>query len=61
MIDDNKRAEIDQASAWLAECLPPLWWSLFEGCLQAGFTESNAIDLVKTYIVANNAIGFRAP
>jgi hypothetical protein len=49
MIDPAKRAELDQAQAALAEYLPSLW---NDACIREGFSEEQALVLVKTYILS---------
>ena len=53
MLDDRKRAELDQASAALTEAFPPLWRNLYLRCVEEGFAEEEALALVKAYIIAN--------
>lgn len=50
MIDAEKRAMLDQAKAEIEEVLPGMWWGLYNGCVKEGFTELQAIDLVKAFI-----------
>ncbi len=45
-------AKMDQAGAFLGDCLPKLWRRLYLGCIGEGFTEWQAIELVKAYLVA---------
>ena len=49
---DKIRAEVDQSTAFLVETQPMLWWGLYQGAMKQGFTEKQAIDLVKTQISA---------
>jgi len=53
MIDPAKLAAFDQAAQTLGEILPPLWHSLYRGCLLAGFDKEQAIRLVEEYIAAS--------
>ena len=34
----------------MGDSFPPLWRRLYEGCIAAGFTEEQALALVKVYI-----------
>jgi hypothetical protein len=51
MLDAEKRAEFDQGNELLGEVLPPHWKRLFDGCVNEGFREDQAMELVKAYIV----------
>ena len=57
MLDEKMRAQLDQSSALLAEMLPPLWWGLYRACVDEGFTESQALELVKTYLSSTVRVG----
>lgn len=46
--DDVSR--FDQSAAFMGDSFPPLWRRLYEGCIAAGFTEEQALALVKVYI-----------
>jgi len=59
MLDEKLRAELDQASAGLIELFPPLWWGLFQSCIAEGFTEVQALELVKAYILSQAAGGVK--
>lgn len=52
MIDPNKLAEYDQNLAFACEHNPRLYWGLFKGYKEAGFTEEQAMDLIRTQIIA---------
>jgi hypothetical protein len=54
---EKQRAEVDQAAAWLVDSLPPLWHNLYKQCRKEGFTELQAFELVKTYILAQATNG----
>ena len=43
-------ADMDQANRMLCDALPGLWWGLYEGCLNQGFSEDQSLELVKEYI-----------
>ena len=59
MLDDKKRAELDQASASLGESFPLLWRSIYRNCLLEGFDKSESFRLVQTYILSNAPNGIR--
>ena len=60
MLDDKTRAAIDQAKAGAEEIFPPLWYGLYRRCVEEGFTEDQAIRLVKAYIVSMCPFGVRS-
>lgn len=45
-------ADFDQASKAIIDGFPVLWWGLYKGCVDQGFTEGQAIALVMTYITS---------
>lgn len=53
MLNDQKRAELDQAMVAIAEFLPPLWRQLYIKLIEQEFTETQSLELVKTYIMAS--------
>jgi len=57
VLDDKVKAKLDQSSALLAEMLPPLWWGIYKACVDEGFTESQALELVKTYLSSTVRVG----
>lgn len=50
MLDERQNAEMDQNISNLAETYPRLWWAMFDSLKDRGFTESQALELVKEYI-----------
>ena len=52
MLDDKTRALLDQARAGLEETFPSLWHGLYSRCVEEGFTEEQALQLVRTYIMS---------
>lgn len=52
MLDPKMRADLDQAQAALVESVPPMLWGLFLEYRRVGFTEAQAMDLVKTQLAA---------
>ena len=46
-------ADMDQASKAMADTFPTLWWGLFKGCVDKGFTREEALELVKAQIREN--------
>ncbi len=47
---DRERADNDRKLAELRDFLPALWWALYSGCLEKGFSEIQALELVKVFI-----------
>lgn len=43
------KADMDQKLAEVRVLLT-LWWSIYSGCLEKGFTEQQAIELLKVFI-----------
>lgn len=43
--------KFDQAAAQLRDTLPPLWYGLYQGCIDAGFSHAQAFCLVQTYVL----------
>lgn len=52
MLDDKKRAELDQNLAAMLEYFPVQWRQLYLRLIEEGFEEPQALDLLKTYIKA---------
>jgi hypothetical protein len=50
---DNSK--LDQSTALIAEICPPHWRRLYENCIREGFLESQALELVKTYIISTGS------
>ncbi len=59
MLSEKVRAEVEQGIAEFVEVFPSVWHQLFEKCVKEGFSEEQAMDLVKTYILSQNAYGIR--
>lgn len=49
MLDDKKRAEIDQASTLVGEALPAYWAEVYRG-LNKHFNDQEAWELLKIYV-----------
>jgi hypothetical protein len=54
---NEDQAKIDQATALIAELCPPHWRRLYQNCMREGFSENQAFELVKTYILGTNTRG----
>lgn len=48
----KKLQELDQTLANISSTAPRLWRGIYDGLIEQGFNESQAIDLVKTFIQA---------
>jgi hypothetical protein len=55
MLNDKMRSELEQNQALMIELWPPLWRQLYEALLEKKFTETQALELVKTYILSTGA------
>jgi hypothetical protein len=53
--------EDEQARASFRDGLPPMWWNLYQGCLQTGFSEKQGMWLLACFILAQNPYGIRPP
>ena len=53
-MDPKQRAEFDQNMALMLDFVPTAWWQLYVRLIAEGFTESQAMDLVKTYVTATS-------
>lgn len=54
-MDPNKTMQlhqIEQATALMAEVLPPLWKRLLDNCIEAGFDKDTALRLVMVQLHA---------
>lgn len=45
--------DLDQAVATVGDMWPPLWRRIYDNLLSEGFTEQQAMSLLKTYIMAS--------
>jgi hypothetical protein len=52
-------SDMEQARAFVVDNFPSLWYGLFEACKTEGFTEDQAMDILKIYIstTLSNRIG----
>lgn len=54
MLDDSKRAQIDQELAEMAEVLPKGWRAIYLGCIAEGFSEEQAMRIIIAFIQKPN-------
>ena len=59
MLDDKKRAEMDQASTMLVEFLPPLWRQIYNGLRKEEFDTRDSMELLKCYILSQGTAPIR--
>lgn len=52
-------AAVEQAQSAVADLLPPFWHRLHRNTVTEGFTNSEALELLKTYILSQNPYGIR--
>lgn len=50
MLDEKITAALDQGIAAISEMCPPLWWGLYEGCKKQGFSDDQAMEILKTIV-----------
>lgn len=55
MITPKEKAEMDQSMALVADMLPLIWHNLFVNLCKQGFSELQALDLIKTYIMSQGS------
>jgi hypothetical protein len=51
----------DQEMARVRDHLPRMWWSVYQGCREAGFSETQSMALLQTFILSLNTGGIRPP
>ena len=49
--------KIDQAMAAMGEFLPKLWWSIYQGCIDQGFTKDQAFSILIQYMKSTGVPG----
>lgn len=52
MVTPEESAKFDQSSAFIADSFPETWWRMFSNLKNKGFSEEQALDILKTYITA---------
>lgn len=51
MLDPEAIHKFDEAQSTLGEVLPTLLWNLYRKFIEVGFSEEQAFDLIKTYLI----------
>lgn len=51
---------LEQGFATLGDIYPPLWRRMYGNCISEGFSEMQAMELVKTWILSQGSGGARA-
>lgn len=46
--------KLDQSTAVLADILPPMWKRMYDHLIAVEFTETQAMDILKAYIMSAN-------
>lgn len=59
--EQKKQIEMDQAMAAARDILPAMWWAIFNGCKNVGFTPAQAMNLTMCYVASQNAKGIILP
>lgn len=54
-----KPQEFEQALAHTRDTLPRIWFSVYQGCLQAGFDARQAMSLTQTYVLSQCPYGVK--
>jgi len=57
MIDRDEAKDIEQWAEEEAEGLATLWHCIWYHCLERGFAKEEAMELLKTYIMATEELG----
>lgn len=55
MITPKEKAEMDQSMVLVVDMLPLIWYNLFVNLCKQGFSELQALDLIKTYIMSQGS------
>ena len=56
---DAYNPELEKGLVAARETMPRIWWALYCGCLQVGFSDSQSLSLVHTYLLSQNPYGIR--
>ncbi len=49
----------DELLSEIRDSLPSMWFSLYQGCLDTGFNESQAFNLIQTHVLGLASGGIR--
>jgi len=60
-MNQEEKAAFDQALALFRDTIPIAWYSMYQGCRQAGFTKAESMSLLKTYILGFASNGINPP
>ena len=52
----QEQQKLEQGAALVADAFPPLWKRLHENLLKEGFDQTQAMELLKTYILSNGQV-----
>lgn len=51
-MDPKDVAKFDQSTEFITKSFPALWRGLYLNLVESGFSETQAMDLLKTYILS---------
>jgi hypothetical protein len=51
-MDNDTTRNFDQASAFVADSFPPMWRRMYNNLIAEGFTDFEALGILKTYIIS---------
>jgi hypothetical protein len=52
-MSESDKANLDQQLAQLRDGLPRFWFAIYQGCLDAGFSEAQAMLIVLEFVRKN--------
>lgn len=58
-MDRREQVSFDQQLAAFRETIPRLWWTIYQGALQAGFDPKQAFACLTSYILSQSPGGIR--
>lgn len=53
-MQQHSRHDIDQTAALIRDTMPSLWYGLYCRLQEEGFTEQQAMELLKTYVISSH-------
>lgn len=51
------KPDLEEAMVTMREVIPRTWWNIYQGCLESGFSPLQSMQLLHTYILAQNPNG----
>jgi hypothetical protein len=43
-------SEVEQSGEFITQNFPPLWWGIYQKCMDVGFTKEQSLSLTKQYM-----------